>query len=459
MRFVADTGGTFTDLIVEDNHGQLRMFKARTTPADPILGVLDTLQVAADSLGMSRQSLLGKGELFVHGTTRAINAIVTGATAKTALLTTKGNPDVLVLREGGRIEPFNFTVPYPPPYIPRSLTFEISGRILSDGSVHTPLKESEVLEVIKVLKKLEVEAVAVSLLWSVINPDHEVRIGELLAKHLPGVAVTLSHQVNPIIREYRRTSAAAIDASLKPLMTSYMQNLEVRLQELGFNGRVLILTSQGGVLDAHEVAEKPIHAINSGPSMAPIAGKYYALLDGKAENAIVADTGGTTYDVSLIRDGAVPWARETWIGQPYRGHMTGFPSIDVKSVGAVGGSIASVDSGGLLSVGPRSAGAVPGPACYSQGGTEPTVTDAALVLGYIDAENFLGGSIKLDKDAAERAINEKVAKPLGLGLNDAAIAIIDVMTENMVQAIADITVAQGLDRKSTRLNSSHVARS
>ncbi len=191
----------------------------------------------------------------------------------------------------------------------------------------------------------------------------------------------------------------------------------------------------------------PIHAINSGPSMAPIAGRHFALVDAGAQDAIVADTGGTTYDVSLIRGGVVPWARETWIGQPYRGHMTGFPSIDVKSVGAGGGSIASVDSGGLLSVGPRSAGAVPGPVCYGQGGTEPTVTDAALVLGYIDADNFLGGAIKLDRAAARAAIERAVAKPLNRSVEDAAIAIIDVVTENMVQAIDDITVAQGFDRQ------------
>jgi N-methylhydantoinase A len=445
MRFAADTGGTFTDLIVEDDEGSLRMFKARTTPDDPIRGVLDALQVAADAFGTSRDALLAGGDLFVHGTTRAINAIVTGTTAKTALLTTLGNPEVLVLREGGRIEPFNFTVPYPAPYIPRALTYEVPERILNDGSVQTALDEKAVIGIIERLRDQKIEAVAVSLLWSVINPAHELRVGELLAKHLPGVPVTLSHQVNPIIREYRRTSAAAIDASLKPLMTSYMEKLEERLRESGFAGRVLMLTSQGGVLDAADVARMPIHAINSGPSMAPIAGRHFALVDAAAEDAIVADTGGTTYDVSLIRGGVVPWARETWIGQPHRGHMTGFPSIDVKSVGAGGGSIASVDSGGLLSVGPRSAGAVPGPVCYGQGGTEPTVTDAALVLGYIDADNFLGGAIKLDRAAAREAIERAVAKPLNRSVEDAAIAIIDVVTENMVQAIDDITVAQGFD--------------
>lgn len=445
MRFATDTGGTFTDLVVEDDDGNVRMFKSSTTPDDPIRGVLDVLQIAADDYGLDRAEMLRKGELFIHGTTRAINAIVTNTTARTALLTTWGNPEVLMLREGGRIEPFNFTVPYPKPYIPRALTYEIPERVLFDGTVDIALDEAAVLEIIATLKEEKVEAVAVSLLWSVVNPVHEQRLGELLAEHLPGVPVTLSHEVNPILREYRRTSAAAIDASLKPLMTAYMETLEARLRDAGFPGRVLMLTSQGGVLDAADVARQPIHSINSGPSMAPVAGRYFALADTGASDAIVADTGGTTYDVSLIRGGSIPWARETWIGQPFRGHMTGFPSIDVKSVGAGGGSIASVDEGGLLSVGPRSAGSVPGPVCYGAGGTEPTVTDAAVVLGYLNPDNFLGGAISLDLEGARRAVEEKVAKPLGLSIHDAAAAILDVVTENMVQAIDDITVAQGFD--------------
>ncbi|RFC68014.1 MULTISPECIES: hydantoinase/oxoprolinase family protein [Mesorhizobium] len=445
MRFATDTGGTFTDLVVEDDDGNVQMFKASTTPDDPIRGVLDVLQIAADQLGLDRADMLGKGDLFIHGTTRAINAIVTDTAAKTALLTTWGNPEVLVLREGGRIEPFNFTVPYPKPYIPRSLTFEVVERVLYDGTIDIALDEAAAIEIIAQLKVQEVEAVAVSLLWSVVNPIHEKRLGELLAEHLPGVPFTLSHEVNPILREYRRTSAAAIDASLKPLMTAYMETLEARLRDAGFAGRVLVLTSQGGVLDAADVAKQPIHSINSGPSMAPVAGRYFALADVGASDAIVADTGGTTYDVSLIRGGSIPWARDTWIGQPFRGHMTGFPSIDVKSVGAGGGSIASVDAGGLLSVGPRSAGSVPGPVCYGNGGTEPTVTDAALVLGYLNPENFLGGAITLDLEAARHAVETKIAKPLNLSIHDAAAAILDVVTENMVQAIDDITVAQGFD--------------
>ncbi len=451
MRFAVDTGGTFTDLIVEDDEGGLHMYKAATTPDDPIRGVLDSLQSAAGGMGLALGDLLAQGSLFIHGTTHAINAIVTGNTARTAFLTTEGHRDILVFREGGRMEPFNFTVPFPEPYVPRALSFEIPGRILSDGSEMRGFDEPAARAVLAGLKEKGVEAVAVCLLWSIVNPAHEERLGELIAEMLPGVPYTLSHRLNPSLREYRRASSAAIDASLKPLMQSYMKNLTGRLSAAGFGGRVLIVTSQGGVMDAADIADSPIHLINSGPSMAPVSGRYFAQVDEGYDTAVIADTGGTTYDVSLVRRGRIPWTRETWIGQPYRGHMTGFPSVDVKSIGAGGGSIAWVDDGGMLHVGPQSAGAVPGPACYGQGGELPTVTDASLVLGHLDADFFLGGTMALDAGAARTALTEHVAGPMNLSLEDAAAAVIQIATENMVQAIVDITVNPGIDPNSAVL--------
>lgn len=445
MRFAVDTGGTFTDLLVEQDDGALNMFKAATTPDDPIRGVIDSLQVAADHFGSPLDELLARGSLFIHGTTRAINAIITGATARTAFLTTQGHPDILVLREGGRSDVFNFTVPYPDPYVPRSLTFEVPERMTADGSVLTALDEAEVVRIIGELKACEVEAVAVCLLWSIVNPAHEVRIGELLEEHLPGVPYTLSHRINPSLREYRRASSTAIDASLKPLMGAYMRNLTSRLEEAGFRGRTLIVTSGAGVIDATAAAETPVHLINSGPAMAPVSGRHFAEADAQAETAIVADTGGTTYDLSLVRRGRIPWTRETWIGGEYRGHMTGFPSVDVRSIGAGGGSIAWVDDGGLLHVGPQSAQAVPGPAAYGRGGTEPTLTDACVALGYVDPDYFLGGAMQLDASAAREAIGIGVAERMGVSIEEAALAIVQIATENMVQAIMDITINQGID--------------
>ena len=445
MRFAVDTGGTFTDLVVETGKGEIRMYKAETTPDDPVRGVLDALGLAAKDNGLGPREMLEKGELFIHGTTRAINAIVTGNTARTAFLTTKGHPDILVIREGGRSDMFNFKEPYPEPFIPRSLTYEVNERIAFDGKVLEPLDENAARAIIEQLKAKKVEAVAVCLLWSIVNPKHEERLGELIEQYLPGVPYTLSHRINPSLREYRRASSAAIDASLKPLMGAYLGSLERRLREAGFKGRVLVVTTQGGAMDALAMADAPIHSINSGPAMAPLAGRFYARQDSGAKDAIIADTGGTTFDVSLVRDGRIPWTRETWIGPIYRGHMTGFPAVDVKSIGAGGGSIAWVDQGGLLHVGPRSAGAVPGPVCYGKGGTEPTVTDACVVLGWIDPAFFLGGAMKLDRDKAADAITAKVGRPLGLDLHNAAASIMRVATENMVHAIEDITVNQGID--------------
>lgn len=451
MRIAVDTGGTFTDLVIENDDGGVDVFKASTTPNDPVIGIFNALSVAADVRGTPLAALLSSTSTFIHATTRAINAVLTGTTARTAYLTTEGHRDTLLFREGGRIEIFNFTVEYPDPYVPRSLTFEVPERIGYDGAIVTSLDESALIDIIDTLREKQVEAVGVCLLWSIVNPAHERRIGELLDEHLPGVHYTLSHAVNPTLREYRRASSTCIDASLKPVMSAYLHGIEQRLRDTGFAGRFLMVTSQGGVKDGNFVADAPIHAINSGPAMAPIGGRHFARVDFGNDTAIIADTGGTSFDVSLVRDGRIPWTRETWLGEVYRGHMTGFPSIDVKSIGAGGGSIAWVDDGGMLHVGPISAGADPGPACYGNGGTRPTVTDVALVLGLLDPTYFLGGRMALDIEASRTAIKCDVADPLGLNIQDAAVAVMNVVTENMVQAIEGLTIHQGVDPRSAVL--------
>jgi N-methylhydantoinase A len=450
VRLAADTGGTFTDLVVEEGE-EVRLYKSSTTPKDPAEGILNAVTLAAADVGRSTEELLAEVEVFIHGTTRAINAILTNTTARTALLATRGHPDMLLLREGGRTDAFNWTYGYPDPYIPRALTFEIDERIGSQGEVVKPLQEDSTVKVLARLAELEVESVAVCLLWSIANPAHEAALGELIERELPGIPYTLSHALNPTLREYRRASCAAIDASLKPLMTAYLQGLEDRLRGSGFGGRLLMVTSSGGVVDAADMAAAPIHSVNSGPAMAPVAGRHYAALDGLSEDAVVADTGGTSYDVALVRRGRIPVTRETWLGLEYEGHITGFPAVDVRSVGAGGGSIAWIDSGGLLHVGPQSAAADPGPVCYSRGGVEPTVTDAAVVLGYIDPEYFLGGKMALDAPAAERAVAERVGGPLGLDTGEAAAAIMAVATERMIQSIEEITVNQGVDPRTAVL--------
>jgi N-methylhydantoinase A len=446
LRFGVDTGGTFTDLVIEGVDDRLRLYKGPTTPSDPVKGLLEVVTAAAADLGSTPTELLARAEMLIHGTTRATNAIVEHKTARTAFVTTKGHRDILLIREGGgRGAPMDYSQHYPDPYVPRSLSFEVPERIYADGRVVQALDRDAARAVIARLKDLDIEAVAVCFLWSVVNPEHELAFGALLDAHLPGIPYTLSHRLNPTVREYRRASSTAIDASLKPLMGAYIRNLEARLREAGFEGRLLILTSSGGVLDAAEIWDTPIHSIGSGPAAAPVAGRHYIERDLRADLAIVTDAGGTTYDVSLVQHGRIPWTRETMVGGQKQGFMTGFPAVDVRSIGAGGGSIGWVDDGGLLHVGPESAGSDPGPACWSRGGSRATVTDACVVLGYLDPDYYLGGSIPIDVAAAERAIMADVGGPLGLTLEDAASAIFELACQNMVVAIEEITLARGID--------------
>lgn len=446
----ADTGGTFIDVVIQDPETEQVIGKALTTHDRVFRGLSAAMEAAAGEIGLTAKELLSQTDLFIYGTTRATNAIVTRNVAKTALLTTAGFEDVLVLKEGGKQDGYDFTKRYPNPYIPRRHTFGVKERIDSEGQVLDELDEEQLIETLTTIRDEGFEAVAVSLLWSIANPAHELRVSELLDKVSPGLPITMSHKIAPIIREYRRTSAAAIDASLKPLMQAHFSQLEEDLRAFGYGGAILVSTSMGGVMTIEEVIDSPIHAAKSGPSMAPLAGLNYSLLEGLGGDMIVCDTGGTTFDVGLSRDGAVVHSRDTWIGPEWEGDLLGISSVDIRSIGAGGGSIAWVDGGGLLRVGPQSAGSEPGPACYGNGGTEPTLSDAACVLGYFDPEYFLGGRMTLDPAAAERAIGT-VADKLGLGVRETAWGILSIASESMVKAVHEITIAQGLNPQESTL--------
>ena len=450
IKVTCDVGGTFTDVVVSGADGRFQIGKSLTTPHELISGLLSALGRAAEALELELETLLGRTELFVYSTTQATNAILQSRTARTALLCTEGFPDILVRREGGSMHPYDFSRPYPDPYIPRHLTFEVRERIGADGEIVTPLDEDQARDVIANLERLEVEAIAVALLWSVANGEHECRLSELCAELLPAVPVTLSHALNPVMREYRRASCAAIDASLKPLMQSHLASIEAGLRAAGLKGQLVAATSMGGVLPIEHLAERPIYAAKSGPSLAPVAAKLYAEAEFGAADAVVCDTGGTSFDVSLVREGAPVFTRETWLGEPFTGHHTGLASVDVRSIGAGGGSIAWIDPGGLLRVGPDSAGADPGPACYGRGGARPTVTDAALVLGYLDPERFLGGAMQLDESAALDAVAD-LGYRLGIDVREAAAAILTLAGEHMVGAIREITINQGVDPREVTL--------
>jgi N-methylhydantoinase A len=431
-----DIGGTFTDLVLHDRERGLEIFKSPTTPGEFEKGFINVLGVAADSRRLSLRDFLGKMELLVHGTTVSTNALVEGKVAAAGLICNAGHPDVLTLRESPRKRAFNVKVDFPPPFVPRSRTCEVRGRIDAMGNEVDPLKTADVVAAVKHLKKCKVQAIAVCLLWSIVNPAHERKVREIVANEWPGIPVTLSHELNPIPREYRRTISTAINAALFPIVSEYTGKLTEVLKQAGFKNELLIANCVGGMMPPDEIIRRPIYSVMSGPTLAPIAGMHLTT----DENVIVVDMGGTTFDVSALRSRRLVVTSEATFGM----EMLGIPKIDVRSVGAGGGSIAWVDAGGLLHVGPKSASARPGPACYGLGGTEPTVTDANVVLGIIDPDYYLGGKIKLDRAKAEAAIG-KIAKQLKLSLNEAAYAIYTTSNHNMIAAIEDITINEGID--------------
>jgi len=444
-----DTGGTFTDVIVSDTQGLMTIGKALTTRDRIFLGMREAIQAAAEQLNIPFAELLRQTTLLIYGTTRATNAIVTKNVAKTAFVTTQGFADTLLFKEGGKFNPHDFTQDYPDPYIARRSTFEIEERMSSEGQVSVPFNGAQARTIAESVRDGGFEAVAVSFIWSIANPEHELRFAKLLDEVLPNIPYTLSHQLIPIVREYRRASATAIDASLKPLMQRHLKGLEQDLREAGFNGELLVSTAAGGCSNVESLIEKPIYTVGSGPAMAPIAALTFSELEGLGDNVIVCDTGGTTFDVGLVRDGNLTYTRDTWLGPQYTGDLLGISAVDMRSIGAGGGSIAWIDEGGLMRVGPQSAGAEPGPACYGRGGTLPTVSDAAVVLGYFDPDYFLGGRMELDAGAARRAI-ETVASPLGSSVEETAYRIISLAGEFMMRAIGDITINEGVNpREST----------
>jgi N-methylhydantoinase A len=449
-RITCDIGGTFTDVVVSDESGRMTIAKALTQPANLFGGLRAALDRAAAEIGEPLAQLLGRTSLFIFSTTQATNAILEGTTARTAFLCTEGFPDILVRREGGSLRPYDYSRAFPEPYVARRLTLEIAERIDADGNIVRALDEAAAVAQLDHARELGAEAVSVCLLWSTANPSHELALGALIERELPGLPYSLSHQINPIVREYRRASGTAIDASLKPLMQRHLPEIADGLVAEGFSGELLAASSAGGVVPMGELIDSPLWSVRSGPSLAPVAARTVAQAETGSGDVIVCDTGGTSFDVSLVREGDLVFTSETWLGEPFAGHLTGLSSVDVRSIGAGGGSIAWVDPGGLLRVGPESARADPGPACYGLGGTRPTVTDAALVLGYIDPDRFLGGKMALDVGAAGTAL-AGLAEALGIAAREAAHAVLAIANERMIAAIGELTVNEGVDPRDSTL--------
>jgi N-methylhydantoinase A len=437
-----DIGGTFTDCVVADENGELHIFKSPSTPGEFEKGFINVLAVAADYFGLPLAAFLGRVDSIVHGTTVATNALVEGKVGRVGFITNEGFPDILTLREAPRKRSFQWQLHYPEPFIPRNRTCTVGGRIDSNGEEVTALDEESVHHAVAHFRKMGVEAIAVCLLWSIVNGTHERRVREIIREEWPEVPLTLSHNLNPIPREYRRAISAVIDASLHPIVSAYVNVLQGALRDNAYERELLMANCVGGMMPADEMIGKPIYSVMSGPTLAPIAAQHLT----EEPDIIVADMGGTTFDVSAIRAGQLIISPEAMIGND----ILGIPKVDVRSIGAGGGSIAWVDVGGLLRVGPQSAGARPGPACYGQGGMDPTVTDANVVLGIIDPDYFLGGRMKLDRAAAERAVRI-IAEQLSIGLIDAAYAIHTTSNHNMITAIEDITIREGINPRDSYL--------
>ncbi|MHA1262631.1 MAG: hydantoinase/oxoprolinase family protein [Candidatus Freyarchaeota archaeon] len=452
-RISIDVGGTFTDLlIVDENTGETCTHKTPTTPHDLTVGVMNAIKLAADALNKTVAEMLGDTVSIVHGTTATTNALIEGKVAKVGFITTRGFTDVLPGREGGKQNPFNWKIDFPDPFIPRYLILPVTERINSEGEVEVPLNEEEVREAIRKFKRWNVEAVSVCLLWSIANPKHEERIGEIIEEEWPGIPYDLSHRVNPIIREYRRSISTTINSSLRKIISEYISKLGGALKDSGFTGSLFLMTSSGGVLDPQEVVNKPILTFGSGPSMLPVAALHLGMLERNTNDVIGVDMGGTSFDVAFVRHGEIILTREAKIKPTEEGgDKLGIAMVDVESIGSGGGSIAWIDPAGYLHVGPQSAGADPGPACYGLGGTEPTVTDANLVLGYLDPEYFLAGRMKIHPDKAEKAIKEKVADKLGIDVVEAASRIYTTVNYDMIVALRDLSIRRGIDPRLTLL--------
>ena len=434
-RLGCDIGGTFTDFVLlDDQTGEIKINKCLTTPRDPS----DAVEQGVRELEVAAPGFVERLDELIHGTTLVINSIIERKGARTGLITTKGFRDILEMGREIRYAPYDTFAEFPKPLIPRRLRFEVDERIRSDGSVIKPLHPEESRQVVRTLLEAGVESIAVCLINSFENPAHELILKEIIEKESPGLAVSISYEVLPQIREYERTSTTVTNAYVKPLTGKYLSNLAGRLESIGFKGRLFIMLSSGGVTSVETAAKFPVRIIESGPTAAVIAGQYYGRLF-KISEMFCFDMGGTTAKSCLIQKGVAGVVPTFEVGRVQRfmkgsGLTIQVPVVDLMEIGAGGGSIAKVSRLGTLRVGPESSGADPGPICYGRGGLAPCVTDADLLLGYLDEDYFLGGEMKLDKDAARRGVEEKIARPLKVPFLQALWGIHDLINETMAAA-------------------------
>ncbi|MEW6668577.1 MAG: hydantoinase/oxoprolinase family protein [Thermodesulfobacteriota bacterium] len=434
-RLGCDIGGTFTDFVLlNDKTGEIHIDKCLTTPRDPS----DAVEQGVRDLERQVPGFVKRLDEVIHGTTLVINSIIERKGAKTGLITTRGFRDVLELGREIRYAPYDIFAEFPRPLVPRGLRLEVDERIRSDGTVLKPLEPEEARKVVRRLLGMGAESIAVCLINSFENPAHEFLLGEIIAEEAPEVSVSISYHVLPQIREYERTSTTVTNAYVKPLTGRYLSKLSGRLESIGSRGKLFIMLSSGGITSVETAAEFPVRIIESGPTAAVIAGQYYGKLFHIPE-MFCFDMGGTTAKSCLIQRGVAGVVPTFEVGRVQRfmkgsGLTIQVPVVDLMEIGAGGGSIAKVSKLGTLQVGPESSGAEPGPICYGRGGADPCVTDADLLLGYLDEDYFLGGEMKLDREAAARGVEERIAKPLGVSFLQAVWGIHDLINETMAAA-------------------------
>lgn len=442
-----DIGGTFTDMVVIDEAGSVRLFKVPTTPHDRSDAIVGALKIAADEYHLSLQEFCSSIDYFAHGTTAATNAYIERNGVRTGLLTTRGFGDTLLIQRsmGSWTGIGDASGHYSARRRPTSLIdpediIEINERVDSSGEVIVDLQEGEVRDAARRLRIAGVEAVAVCFLFAFVNGDHERRARRILQEEMPTAFLTISSEIAPVSGEYERTATAVVNAYVGPVVSRYVKTLEAKLHDCGFAGKLTVMDSAGGVVDAAEATQRAIELLASGPAGGVLASAALSKRLG-VQNVITADMGGTSFDVAVVVDGEPLVKTSSIVG----GYHLASPRIQVTAIGAGGGSIAWIDEWGILKVGPQSAGAVPGPACYANGGSAPTVTDADVVLGIIDPAYFLGGRIRLDRQRAEDAIERHIAGPLGMTTEAAAAGIRAVAENQMADLVRAVTIGAGFD--------------
>lgn len=441
-RLGVDAGGTFTDFVLADADGGVRLYKTPSTPTDPTEAVAAGLALISQDVGRPIPEIVSNCDLCINGTTVALNALLQHKGVKVGLICTQGHEDSQEIRLGHKEDGYRYDHEYPPArqIVPRYLRRGVRERIISNGTIRTPLNEQDVRDAVELFKAEGVEAIAVSFIWSVLDPSHEIRAAEIVRDMAPEIFTCRGTEIHPQVREYTRTSTTLLNAYLGPILRRYIESVDGYFREQGARAAVRYFQSNGGLGLGEAVANRAVYAINSGPASAPKAGLFVTEPWGD-RNVITVDMGGTSFDITLTKDGVTNIAK----GIDFQRYRLGVPMIQVETLGAGGGSIGWIDTMGLLQVGPQSAGASPGPACYGQGGDQPTVTDANVVLGYANPDALLGGRMPISSNKSFDAVRTRIADQLGISVERAAHGIYTIVNNNMVNGIRRVSVERGYD--------------